>query len=70
MSTPSDRRPNSLTSADPAEIDLGLVTIDLRAELSAVELEQFLANAAAAGRTPTEHFKAISIGSSQSSRAA
>ena len=50
------------TSTDPAEIDLGLVTIDLRAELSPAELEAFLANARAAGRTPTEHFKAISLG--------
>lgn len=61
MSSPTDRRLTP-TFSDPAEMDLGLVTIDLRTELSPAELEQFLANAAAAGRTPTEHFKAISIG--------
>lgn len=52
----------TITNTDPAEIDLGLVTIDLRAELSPDELAAFLANARAAGRTPTEHFKAISLG--------
>lgn len=57
------------TTTDPAEIDLGLVTIDLRAELSADELATFLANAKAAGRTPTEHFKAISLGERQTQAA-
>lgn len=53
------------TPTDPAENDLGMVTIDLRAELSPDELAAFLANARAAGRTPTEHFKAISLGERQ-----
>jgi hypothetical protein len=59
MSNPTT---TTMTHSDPAEIDLGLVTIDLRAELSPEELAAFLANARAAGRTPTEHFKAISLG--------
>jgi hypothetical protein len=56
--------PTTTNTTEPAEIDLGLVTIDLRAELTPDELAAFLANARAAGRTPTEHFKAISLGAS------
>lgn len=38
------------------------ITVDLREKLSPAELEAFLSRAREAGRTPEEHFLAITIG--------
>lgn len=70
MAMIEERRAEGSRGANRNEIDFGLITIDLRAELTPEELEQFLANARAAGRTPEEHFKAITIGSAKPVRAA
>jgi len=61
MSDSDDRRAKQGAAAAENE-DAGLVSINLRKELRPEELEQFLANAKAAGRTPEEHFKAITLG--------
>lgn len=39
-----------------------IVSFDLTKDLSQDELERFRENAAAAGRTPEEHFRALTIG--------
>ena len=53
---------NAMSKPIPQTTESTLLQIDLSAHLSAEELAAFLRSAEEAGRTPQEHFLAITLG--------